>query len=98
VAVQLNIVGNFDDTELKRAQDALARLRSGADEASSGMRAKFGEIGQSAIDLGKKLTTMVTLPLVGLGIYGVKLAGELQDRRQVVFAAGVGGLGFGVEA
>jgi hypothetical protein len=79
MAVQLNIVGNFDDKELKRAQDALTRLRNGADQASSGMRAKFAEIGGSAIDLGKKLSTMVTLPLLGLGVYGVKLAGELQD-------------------
>lgn len=79
MAVQLNIVGNFDDKELKRAQDALTRLRNGADTASSGMRAKFAEIGSSAIDLGKKMTTMVTLPLAGLAVYGIKLAGELQD-------------------
>jgi len=79
VAVQLNIVGNFDDKELKRAESALARLRTGADQASSGMRQKFGEIGQSAVDLGKKMTTMVTLPLAGLAVYGINLAGQLQD-------------------
>lgn len=79
MAVQLNIVGNFDDKELKRAESALARLRSGADSASSGLRQKFGEMGQSVTDLGKKMTTMVTLPLAGLAVYGVKLAGELED-------------------
>lgn len=79
MAVQLNIVGNFDDKELKRAETALARLRSSAEQASGGMRQKFGEIGASAVDLGKKMTAMVTLPLAGLAVYGVKLAGELQD-------------------
>ena len=79
MAVQLNIVGNFDDKELKRAESALARLRSGADSASSGLRQRFGEMGQSVTDLGKKMTAMVTLPLAGLAVYGVKLAGELQD-------------------
>lgn len=79
MAVQLNIVGNFDDKELKRAEAALARLRNGADQASGGMRAKFAELGASATALGKKMTAMVTLPLAALGAYGVKLAGELQD-------------------
>lgn len=79
MAVQLNIVGNFDDKELKRAESALARLRSGADSASGGLRQSFGQMGESVTALGKKMTAMVTLPLAGLAVYGVKLAGELQD-------------------
>jgi len=79
VAVQLNIVGNFDDKELKNAERALARLRDGAGATSGTLGAKFKEMGDKAVDLGKKMTTMVTLPLVGLGVYGIKLAGELQD-------------------
>ena len=79
MAVQLNIVGNFDDKELKNAERALARLRDGAGATSGTLGAKFKEMGDKAVDLGKKMTTMVTLPLVGLGVYGIKLAGELQD-------------------
>lgn len=79
MAVQLNIVGNFDDKELKRAEAALARLRTGADQASGGMRARFAQMGESATALGRKMTAMVTLPLAALGAYGVKLAGELED-------------------
>jgi phage-related minor tail protein len=88
VAVQLNIVGNFDDKELKRAEQALTRLRNQANESGGKMAAAFSQAGDKIGGIGRSLTTSLTLPLVGAGVVATKWASdaaEAANKVNVVF-------------
>jgi phage-related minor tail protein len=88
VAVQLNIVGNFDDKELKRAEQALTRLRNQANESGGKMAAAFSQAGDKIGGIGRTLTTSLTLPLVGAGVVATKWASdaaEAANKVNVVF-------------
>jgi hypothetical protein len=79
VAVQLNIVGNFDDKELKRAEQALTRLRNNANDSGSKMAAAFSQAGEKIGGLGRSLTASLTLPLVGAGVIATKWASDAEE-------------------
>lgn len=88
MAVQLNIVGNFDDKELKRAEQALTRLRNQANESGGKMAAAFSQAGDKIGGIGRTLTTSLTLPLVGAGVVATKWASdaaEAANKVNVVF-------------
>ena len=88
MAVQLNIVGNFDDKELKRAAQALTRLRNQANESGGKMAAAFSQAGDKIGGIGRTLTTSLTLPLVGAGVVATKWASdaaEAANKVNVVF-------------
>ena len=88
MAVQLNIVGNFDDKELKRAEQALTRLRNQANESGGKMAAAFSQAGDKIGGIGRSLTTSLTLPLVGAGVVATKWASdaaEAANKVNVVF-------------
>jgi hypothetical protein len=79
VAVQLNIVGNFDDKELRRAEQALTRLRNNANESGGKMAAAFSQAGERLSGLGRTLTASLTLPIVGAGVVATKWASDAEE-------------------
>lgn len=88
MAVQLNIVGNFDDKELKRAEQALTRLRNQANDSGGKMAAAFSQAGDKIGGIGRTLSTSLTLPLVGAGVIATKWASdaaEAANKVNVVF-------------
>ena len=88
MAVQLNIVGNFDDKELRRAEQALTRLRNNANESGGKMAAAFSQAGEKIGGLGRTLTASLTLPIVGAGVVATKWASdsaEAANKVNVVF-------------
>jgi len=88
VAVQLNIVGRFDDKELKRAQAALGRLKDDAGRAGGGIRNAFAQTGAKLQGMGSSLTSSLTLPLVGAAAVATKWASdaaESANKVQTVF-------------
>ena len=88
MAVQLNIVGRFDDKELKRAQAALGRLKDDAGRAGGGIRNAFAQTGAKLQGMGSSLTSSLTLPLVGAAAVATKWASdaaESANKVQTVF-------------
>jgi len=79
VAVQLNIVGNFDDKELKRAQAALTKLSDGAKSSGASMASAFTGVGEKMQGVGRGLTAGVTLPLVGVGVIATNWASDAAE-------------------
>ena len=79
MAVNINIVGQFDDRQLKAAEEALEKLRKKGEDTATSLRQNFEKASEKMADVGKTLSTAVTLPLVGIAVAGVKFAGELED-------------------
>ena len=44
-----------------------------------GLQSKLGQMGQGFMNVGKKLTTGLTLPIVGLGIAAFKMTGDFDQ-------------------
>lgn len=64
-----------DDSELQRMDAQLGEARDKADALGR----NFRELSRGAVDLGKNLTTFVTLPIAGLGAGMLKLAGDAEN-------------------
>lgn len=50
-----------------------------ADKKLAGFQEKMQKVGQGMTDVGKKMTMGLTLPIVGLGVAGVKMASDLNE-------------------
>ena len=50
-----------------------------ADSKLKGFQDKLGKVGEKMTDTGKRMTVGLTLPIVGLGIAGVKMASDLNE-------------------
>lgn len=88
MAVQLNIVGRFDDKDLQRAQRSLQRLRDEAGKTGSGIRSSFANVGDKMKGIGSSLTSSLTLPIVGAAGVATKWASdaaEAANKVQTVF-------------
>jgi len=49
-----------------------------------GLQSKLGQMGQGFMNVGKKLTTGLTLPIVGLGIAAFKMTGDFDQSMRAV--------------
>ena len=94
MAVVLNIISNFDDRGVKRAQARLAALGStakgfagstAADMVRAG--ASLQAVGDRAIGTGKSMTMGVTLPLAGIGVLAWKAGAEYDSSMKQMQAA-----------
>lgn len=93
MAVNINIVGQFDDRQLRAAEEALEKLRKKGEETASSLRQSFEKASEKMADVGRSLSLGVTLPLVGIATAGVRFAGQLEDAQAMsaeVFGAMAG--------
>jgi phage-related protein len=92
MAVNINIVGQFDPKEIENAQRALERLRDKSNEASASMVEKLSGVADRMGDIGMALTTKVTLPIVGA--FGAAFAAnERQQQAEARLQAVLGATG-----
>jgi phage-related minor tail protein len=77
-AIVINVAGSYDNKAISQAQRELEKLKSAGDDVATGVAAswqrtgqKLGAIGDSIGSFGKKWTTNVTLPIVGIGAAAV---------------------------
>jgi len=88
MAITINVVGQYDDRDIKKAIADLKNLQGAAGTASTSMADKFASIGKSMESVGKKMTAGLTLPIVGAGAMAVKFASDLAEstsKAEVVF-------------
>ena len=76
-APAINITSTLDNRGLLQAQRELDALKRSVDASSVGIGKKFEAMGKSMADAGKKLTTHLTLPIVGLGAVSIKMASDV---------------------
>lgn len=75
-SVQSSIVLKDQVTEgLRRVQDEAQKT----DNKLSAMSGKFSKVGESLSSIGSKLTTRVSLPLIGIGAASAKLASDFNE-------------------
>lgn len=77
-AIVINVAGSYDNKAISQAQRELEKLKQQGDDVATGIAGswqrtgqKLGAIGDSIGSFGKKWTTGVTLPIVGLGAAAV---------------------------
>lgn len=77
-AIVINVAGSYDNRAISQAQRELEKLKQQGDEVATGLAGswqrtgqKLGAVGESISSFGKKWTTGVTLPIVGLGAAAV---------------------------
>jgi len=82
VSVRINVVGTYDGRDLERAQRELDALKRQTETLSTRMNALgdgFQNAGRQMSAVGGKMTRSITMPLVGIGVAGVKLASDFES-------------------
>lgn len=75
---------------ISQYQAAMAAARKSTDQFSSGADANIAKVGRTMSDVGGKMTSRLTVPLVGAGIAAVKLSTDFDSAfGQMVGLAGV---------
>jgi len=64
------------ESGLARANASVNAFATHADRSSSQVSSKFAQMGATMSAIGKKMTTRVTLPIVGLGAAGMKMSND----------------------
>jgi TP901 family phage tail tape measure protein len=95
MSVRLNIVGTYDGKDIQRAQRDLATVQVKADSAAASMIVLGGKmqgLGQKMAATGGRLTRSLTLPIVGVGVAGARMAADLETSfAQIEGLVGVSG-------
>jgi hypothetical protein len=80
MSIEIKIGAKFYGADgIKQAQRELAKLARAADTYSQSIVAKMARTGKSFEKVGEKLTTKLSLPLIGLGALSVKAFTEQED-------------------
>ena len=79
MAIRINVVGAYDDKDIRRAQRDLEKLGGVAGSTSATFSQRFAEMGASMATFGASMTTKVTLPIAALGVVAVNAASNLQE-------------------
>ncbi len=82
MSVRLNVVGTYDGRDIRRAQSDLGTLQVKADSAAASMMVMGGRmknVGDAMAATGARMTRSVTLPLVGIGVAGARMAVDLES-------------------
>ena len=66
-AIEINIVGSYNDKDVKRAMRDLEKLSSVSGASGSSIGQQFAKLADGMEKAGKNLTAAVTLPVVGIG-------------------------------
>jgi TP901 family phage tail tape measure protein len=95
MSIRVNVVGTYDGRDINRAQKDLGTLKIQADSAASSMVVMGGRmknVGDSMASAGARMTRGLTLPIVGVGVAGAKLASDLETSfAQIEGLVGVSG-------
>ena len=67
MAIAINIIGSYNDRDIKRAQADLNKLGDVAQGQSRSITDSMNALGDGMIAVGSKMTTHVTLPIVAAG-------------------------------
>jgi phage-related protein len=67
MAIAINIIGSYNDRDIKRAQADLVKLGDVAQGQSRSISDSMNALGDGMIAVGSKMTTHVTLPIVAAG-------------------------------
>jgi hypothetical protein len=67
MAIRINVVGAYDDKDIRRAQRDLDKLGGVAGTTSATFSQRFADMGASMAAFGMTMTTKVTLPIVAAG-------------------------------
>ena len=81
MSIRVNVVGTYDGRDINRAQRDLGTLKVQADSAAASMVVMGGRmknVGDSMASAGARMTRGLTLPIVGVGVAGAKLASDLE--------------------
>jgi len=79
MAIKIEVGATYNDADIRRAQRDLDKLGGVAGTTSATFSQRFAEMGSSMADFGQKMTTRVTLPIIGLGALAVNAASNLQE-------------------
>jgi Flp pilus assembly pilin Flp len=92
MAIKIEVGATYNDKDIKRAQADLNKLGGVAQSQSKSITDSMNALSDGMVKAGSKLTTMVTLPIVGIGAAAFTLAADLQDSmgasEQIFGAAG----------
>ena len=67
MAIAINVIGSYNDRDIKRAQADLVKLGAVAGDQSKSIADSMNALSDGMVRAGSKLTTMVTLPILGIG-------------------------------
>ena len=79
MAIRINVVGAYDDKDIRRAQRDLDKLGGVVGSTSATFSEKFANMGASMATFGASMTAKVTLPIAALGVVAVNAASNLQE-------------------
>ena len=77
----MNVVGTYDGRDIQRAQRDLGTLKVQADSAAASMIVMGGRmkgVGDAMAKAGGRMTRNLTLPIVGVGVAGARMASDLE--------------------
>ena len=81
MSIRMNVVGTYDGRDIQRAQRDLGTLKVQADSAAASMIVMGGRmqnVGQAMASAGGRMTRNLTLPIVGVGVAGARMASDLE--------------------
>ena len=81
MSIRMHVVGTYDGRDITRAQKDLGRLKVEADSAAAAMMVMGGRmknVGDAIAGVGSRMTRSLTLPIVGVGVAGAKMAADFE--------------------
>jgi TP901 family phage tail tape measure protein len=79
MAIAINVIGSYNDRDIKRAQADLVKLGDVASGQSKSISDSMKSLGDGMVNAGGKLTTHLTLPILGVGAVAIKMASDVDN-------------------